>query len=119
MVDDSAQLLIITSKDYWKVVVERCACYLYLGKYSIMRVLSHEKGAKEWESNLKSFLRVLSISRIFDFDGLFYWMILVTGGHSHFNNQKSCLQGACDVECGKSAADIVEVEVFPSTASIL
>ena len=37
-----------------------------------MRALSCEKGAKEWESNLKSTLQVLSLSRIFDFDGLFF-----------------------------------------------
>ena len=39
-----------------------------------MRALSCEKGAKEWESNLKSSLRVLFLSRIFNFDGLFYRM---------------------------------------------
>ena len=31
-----------------------------------------KKGAKEWESNLKSSLRVLFLSRIFDFDGLVF-----------------------------------------------
>ena len=44
-----------------------------------MREFSHEKGAKEWESNLKSSLRVLSLSQISDFDSLFFVWILVTG----------------------------------------
>ena len=39
-----------------------------------MRALTCEKGAKEWESNLKSFLRVQFLSWVFDFDGLFYQM---------------------------------------------
>ena len=39
-----------------------------------MPALSREKDAKEWESNLKSSLRALFLSWIFEFDGLFYWM---------------------------------------------
>ena len=36
-----------------------------------MRALSCEEGAIEWESNQKSFLRVLSLSWIFNLVGLF------------------------------------------------
>ena len=72
MVDSSTQLSVIRSKYYWKVAVKRCTCYL--GQYSITREFLCEKGAKEWESNLKSSLRILFLSRIFDFDGLFYRM---------------------------------------------
>ena len=79
-----------------------------------------KKGAKEWKSNLKSFLRVLSLSWILDFDSLFfsygYWLQV---GISHFDNQKAAFQGARGVKCGKSVANTVAVEVYPSTAPIL
>ena len=84
-----------------------------------MRVLSCEKCAKQWESNLKSFLRVLSLSWIFDFDGLFLYRYWSQAGISHFDDQKATFQGARGVKCGKSTADTVAVEVYPSTAPIL
>ena len=37
-----------------------------------MPALSREKDAKEWESNLKSSIRVLPLSRLFNFDSLFF-----------------------------------------------
>ena len=78
-----------------------------------------KKGAKEWESNLKSSLRVLSLSWIFDFDGCFLYGYWSQVGISHFDDQKATFQGARGVKCGKSAEDTVAVEVCPSTAPIL
>ena len=80
--------------------------------------MSREKGAKEWESNLKSALRVLSLSWIFDFDGLFFH---VDTDHRRVIAivmiKKAAFQGV--VKYGKSAADTVAVEVCPSTAPVL
>ena len=76
-----------------------------------------KKGAKEWESNLKSSLRVLSVLRIFHFEGLF----LLCGHWSqadvdHFNIQKAAFQNG--VKCGRSAVDTVAVGVCLGTAPI-
>ena len=45
-----------------------------------------------------------------------YWSQV---GISHLDNQKAAFKGARGVNCGKSAVDIVAVEVCPSTAPIL
>ena len=82
-----------------------------------MRALSREKRAKEWKSKLKSSLRVLFLSRIFDFNSLFYRM---DTGHrlvlAVLMIKKVAFQGACGDKCGKSAVDTVAVEIHPSTA---
>ena len=84
-----------------------------------MRALLCEKCTKEWESNLKSSLQVLFLSRIFDFDALFYrmdtshrWVLAI------LTIKKGAFQSACGVKCGNFAADTVAVEVCPSTAPI-
>ena len=81
--------------------------------------MSCEKGAKEWESNLKSSLRVLSISQI----QLWRFAFHMDTGHRRvlaiLTTKKAAFQGARGVNSGKSAADTVAVEVCPSTAPIL
>ena len=83
-----------------------------------MRALSREKDAKERESNLKSSLRVLSLSRIFEFNGLFCvdtgrsWVLAIL-------TIKSAAFQEGGVKCCKSAVDKVAVEVCPSSTPIL
>ena len=81
--------------------------------------MSLEKGAKEWESNLKSSLRVPSISQI----RLWRFAFRMDTGHRRVlaisTIKKATFQGARGVNRGKSAADTLAVEVCPSTAPIL
>ena len=117
MVDSSVQLSVIRSQYYWKVVVERCTCYL--GQHSIMQSLSRKKGAKQWESNLKSSIQVLSLSRIFNFVGLFFHVVTGYRQVLAISTIKTA-DFQVGLTCGKSAAlDTVAVEVYPSTTPIL